>query len=464
MRELLGEKVYEEDRPYVGNVLAGRRQRFTRERAGADGLRRWFDCEYLPDVDATGTVAGYYGLFTEISDIKRIELTARSNEAKFRTLTQLSSDYYWEQDEQLRFTITAARTDGRPGPPPQMRLGMRRWEVPGTEPVNTTWAEHQQVLAARAPFRELLLQRPDTDGQMRYVEVSGAPIFDERRSFTGYRGVAKDVTDRERALGELRKTIEAAEAASHAKSRFVAAMSHEVRAPMRDVLEKVTLLRATPLDATQARHIDAVQTSAATLLDVINDILDIARLDVGQLELEYCDFNLPDLTAGVLAAVEDAARAKNLRVTCHIDPRLAPQFRGDASRLRQVLHNLLDNAVRFTERGEVVLEVQPAPAAAKSAGPGHIGVLFRVRDTGIGMDEAAQARLFAAFVPASATPDRLEGSGLGLALCKRLAQLMGGSLSVQSRLNAGSTFSFAVPLQQVDAAARAARAQPLATP
>src|SRR5262249_42166485 len=163
-----------------------------------------------------------------------------------------------------------------------------------------TWSEHQKVLEAHEPFRELLLRRPGPDGQPRFVEVSGAPMFDERRNFTGYRGVAKDVTDRERVQVELRKAKDAAETANQAKSRFVAGMSQEIRAPMQNMLGMMKSLRATQLDETQQRFVEGAQANAETLRDAMSDFLDIARIEVGTLELEHHDFKLRDLIDDVV--------------------------------------------------------------------------------------------------------------------------------------------------------------------
>jgi PAS domain S-box-containing protein len=448
MHEVLGPAVHEHDAPYVTAVLAGRRQRFTREHLEADGARRWFDCEYLPDVDGDGVVQGYYGLFTEITDLKRTELAARENEAKFRALTQLSSDWYWEQDEQFRFTITAARGDERGGLTPQVHVGKTRWELPGTEPVNTTWQEHRALLEAHAPFHDLLLRRPDQNGETRYVLVSGAPILDDRGGFAGYRGVAKDVTDRERAQIELRHAKEAAEAGSRAKSQFLANMSHEIRTPMNGVIGMTQLLLGTRLDPTQQRFADAVQRSAEALLGIINDILDFSKIEAGRLDIEHYDFNLRAVVDGVIEMVGESARAKQLQLITRVDPGLGPEWRGDALRLRQILTNLVSNAIKFTEQGHVCVELTRAPAHAGNDLPArHVNVLFRVSDTGIGMAESVQQRLFGAFTQAdSSTTRRFGGTGLGLAISKELVQLMGGSIGVDSEPGEGSCFWFTLPL------------------
>jgi PAS domain S-box-containing protein len=451
--------------PRVERMLAGESQHFERDQIDASGELRWLDCRYIPDFGPDGAVRGGYALATDVTERKRAEMTARENETKFRSLTKLSSDWYWEQDAELRFTITAARTDERGGLTPQVHVGKRRWELPGTEPVNTTWEEHKAVLEARASFHDLVLRRPGADGQMHYVLVAGAPMFDERGIFTGYRGVAKDITERERTQVELRAAKENAEAANRAKSQFLANMSHEIRTPMNGVLGMNELLLGTQLDPTQRRFGESVQRSGAALLRIINDILDFSKIEAGRLELEHREFDLRRVVAEVVDTLGQPARAKSLVLKSVVPAHVASAFRGDALRLRQVLTNLVGNAIKFTESGAVSIEIthaQDGAAAvpfAPAAADGRVALLFRVRDTGIGMHEDVQSRLFTAFTQADGTTTRrFGGTGLGLVISKQLAELMGGAIGVESAPGAGSCFWFSVRLEPVVQSAIASRA------
>jgi len=447
--------------PRVEGMLAGERQHFERDHIDSTGAIRWLDCRYIPDFGPDGVVRGGYALSIDVTERKDAEMTARENELKFRSLTKLSSDWYWEQDAELRFTMTSARTDERGGLSPQVHVGKRRWELPGTEPVNTTWEEHKAVLAARASFHDLVLRRPGADGQMRYVLVAGAPIFNERGVFTGYRGVAKDITDRERAQVELRAAKESAEAANRAKSQFLANMSHEIRTPMNGVLGMNELLLGTALDPTQRRFADSVQRSGEALLRIINDILDFSKIEAGRLELEEREFDLQNLIADVVDMLGHAAREKSLALTSVVLAPLAHAYRGDALRLRQILTNLVSNAIKFTQVGAVSIEI----AQATQGEDGRVSLLFHVRDTGIGMDEETRSRLFTAFTQADGTTTRrFGGTGLGLAISKQLAELMGGAIGVESAPHVGSCFWFTVRLAPVAKPAYATRVTPAPAP
>jgi PAS domain S-box-containing protein len=480
IHDVLGARTMAHVLPRIERMLAGEHQHFEREQFDPARGRLWLDCRYIPDHGADGAVHGGYALLADITERKLAELAARENEMKFRSLTRLSSDWYWEQDADLRFTITAARTDERGGLTPQVHVGKRRWELPGTEPVNTTWEEHRAVLEARASFHDLVLRRPGPDGTMHYVLVAGAPMFDERGVFTGYRGVAKDITERERTRLELLQAKESADAASRAKSKFLANMSHEIRTPMNGVLGMNELLLGTPLDATQRRFAESAQRSGQALLRIINDILDFSKIEAGRLELENVEFDLRGIVGDVLEMFGATARGKGLALQSQLAPALPRTFRGDPLRLRQILTNLVGNAVKFTDQGAITIEVEladapPVPGESGAAASLRTAVAgtgespprdllrFRVRDTGIGMDAAAQARLFTAFSQADgSTTRRFGGTGLGLAICRQLAELMGGRIGVDSRVGEGSCFWFTVLLERVAAAGAVADAAPAA--
>ena len=246
-----------------------------------------------------------------------------------------------------------------------------------------------------------------------------------------------------RRVQALEVAERAAMSASAAKSAFLAMMSHELRTPMNGVLGMAHALTSGPLDDQQARQVDMLIRSGEGLMTILNDVLDVSKIEAGKLELETLAFNIRDLVDDVVGLWAQAAQAKDVRLICAIDP-LAPTWvQGDPTRLRQILTNLISNALKFTASGAVTVQVGPAGAAFLE---------IQVVDTGIGMSAEQQARLFQTFSQADASiTRRFGGTGLGLAICKQLTELMGGAITLRSAPDAGSAFTVALPLPAADA-------------
>jgi len=287
--------------------------------------------------------------------------------------------------------------------------------------------------------------------------------------------LARDVSERKRALAAMRQAMEAAEAASRAKTRFVANISHELRTPMNGILGMTELALDTTLTDEQLEYLTMIKSSAESLLGLLNEVLDFSKIEAGKIELENVDFCLRDELALTLKSLGYRARAKGLELLQEVDERVPAYLTGDPGRLKQILVNLVGNAIKFTDRGTIAVRVRVqgrGPSDAARAAPGKCTVQFSVSDTGIGIPADKQALIFRPFEQADGELNRKHGgSGLGLAIVAWLAELMGGAVRLESEVGKGSTFHvtalFGVPARpepeatarsQVAAPARAAAA------
>jgi PAS domain S-box-containing protein len=380
-----------------------------------------------------GELVGRYGIYHDISDLQR-------QKQYLQSLLENSPTAIAAVD--LEDTVTAWN------PAAEKLFGYARREAIGRNidelvansvEVRTEAAEINRR-ARESGHAHVITRRTRSDGALVDVEVLVAPVV-LGGDVQGFFAIYHDI-------GELVRARREAEEATQTKSAFLATMSHEIRTPMNAVIGMTELLLGTDLSSEQRAFADTIRTSGEALLMIINDILDFSKIEAGKLELEGQPFILRDCVESALDIVAAEAAAKGLDLACLVDPEAPDAVVGDAMRLRQIAVNLLTNAVKFTDQGEVVLTVASEPVAESGGGRGVHELRFAVRDTGIGIPAERVDRLFESFSQVDAsTTRRYGGTGLGLAISKRLSELMGGNLWVESEVGKGSTFYFAVRME-----------------
>lgn len=288
----------------------------------------------------------------------------------------------------------------------------------------------------------------DESGATRCILWSQRPIRDDRGNLLEYQAVGHDITERKEAEAALLRAKEAAEAADQAKGEFLAVVSHEIRTPINGIIGFADILDDTDLNSEQREHVQMIRRSGLNLSKLISDILDLSKIEAGKIEIEHEPFGLHKCVDDICAIFSRTARNSGLKLDYYIDPAVPVIASGDETRLRQILNNLLGNALKFTERGQITLNL----TCSKTSRPGDtaraVRLFFSVTDTGVGIEEGKLTELFRPFSQVdNSMHRRRSGTGLGLAISKRLCELMGGTISVESKLGEGSTFRFTLQME-----------------
>jgi PAS domain S-box-containing protein len=409
-----------------------------------DGEYRWFKTRGVPIRDGSGNIVKWFGTCTDITDLRQTEEALRASEQRFRGTF-----------ENAAVGIAHADSDGR-----WLRVNGKLAAILGytvEETLHLRWQDFtypEDVPASVEQLTALLRgERPSYSLEKRYVRKDGSVIWGQlavslQRDAAGQPAYAiavmQDISERKRLEGELRQAKEAAEAANRAKDEFLANVSHEIRTPMNAILGMTDLALDTQLTEDQRQYLQTVKSAADSLLGIINDLLDFAKIEAGKLELDLVDFSLRVAVGDTLRALAVRAHTKGLELIYQVRPDVPDALIGDAGRLRQVLLNLVGNAVKFTDAGEVVVRVEiDGDTPPSPPGVGEVGLRFTVRDTGIGIPPDQQVRIFRAFEQEdTSTTRKYGGTGLGLTIAARLAALMGGRITVDSESGRGSTFAF----------------------
>src|SRR5918993_2288686 len=386
------------------------------------------------------------GTIHDISERKHAQQIRQAQEARYRQIVDDASDIIYRTDDGGNFNFVNAAAE--------RVLEMRAEALLGRHYL-TLIREDLRESAREFYAEQAAQQRANSYYEFPVITGSGAEIWlgqnvqvlADERGVLGFQGMARDITERKRMERALQQAHDRALDSARLKSEFLANMSHEIRTPMNGVIGLASLLKDTTLNATQQAYVDGIRTSGDALLTVINDILDSSKIEAGMLQVESIDFELHSSVQSTLQMFAEPARRKQLALAVVIDDDVPAAVCGDPNRLRQVLTNLIGNALKFTSEGSVRIRVSNMPRR------GDLGsIRFEVQDTGIGLAPDVVERVFQPFVQAdSSTTRRFGGTGLGLAISKRLVELMGGVIGVQSLAGRGSTFWFVVPLREVTA-------------
>ena len=414
----------------------------------ADGKTRWLSISGVPILEADGRFLGYRGTGTNVTERKLADEKISRNERILRAAVDAIDEAFvlYDDEDRLVFcnekyrSLYATSADLIvPGATFEqiIRVGAERGQYPAAVGQVDEWVA-ERMQAHRSSNTELI-QKIDNDHWLRIVE---------RKTADGHTvGFRVDVT-------ELQKAKEVAEAASAAKSLFLASMSHELRTPMNGVLGMLELVSETALTTGQREYVELAHSSARSLLILLNDILDLSKIEAGKMALECVSFEPRSLLSETMRAMSVRSAEKGLALDLTIGDGVPDVLIGDPTRLRQVIINLVGNAIKFTERGRIVLS-----AAVDELGAEHARLLFSVSDTGMGIAREQQAMIFESFTQADASTTRqFGGTGLGLAICSRLVALMHGTIRVESEAGAGSVFRFDARFGRSDATAESLQA------
>ena len=450
-------------------MAEGRECRVVLHTRRRDGSLFWNELSVSPVPDAAGVVNHYVCITEDITERKRAEETLRATSALQRAILDSAgyAVFSTSPDGLIRVFNAAA----------EQMTGYKATEVIGqpTSKLIHDWSE----LEERARLLSEELGRPVSpdfevfvakarlgqadehewnyvrkDGTRVPVLLSVTPVRDERGVILGFMGIASDITERKRSEAQLQQAIQAAETANRAKSEFLANMSHEIRTPMNAVIGMTELALGTDLTREQRGYLAAARNSAADLLGIINDILDFSKIEAGKLELHAEPFAVRDSLSLALKAFSLRAAEKGLELNLRVEPDLPDRLVGDVGRLRQILNNLVANALKFTQQGEITVQAalsgsgtrffaRPTRITPAASASQECLLHLTVTDTGIGIPLEKQQSIFEAFTQADASVTRqYGGTGLGLAISSKLCRLMGGEIWVESEPGAGSRFHF----------------------
>ncbi len=416
------------------------------------GKITWVSTTKVPLKRRDGVVIGTMGISRDITEHIQISQTLQMERDRLRTLIDHLPDYVFIKDADFRFvTVNRSLYELYGCVSEREVLGKSDFDFSSAELAERYRIDDQEVIAKGITIhnREEVAIFQAT-GESHWVLTTKVPLKGPDGEVVGLVGIARDITQRRRAEQELKIAKEAAEVANRAKSEFLANMSHEIRTPMNAIIGMTELVLDTSLQEQQKDYLETVLGSAESLMGIINDILDFSKIESGRFDLESYPVDVREWLGDSIKPLAVRAHAKRLELACHIASEVPQHVRTDGLRLRQIVVNLLGNAIKFTRFGEVVLDVACERVRPTPNDAAQTWLHLRVSDTGIGISPDQQKRIFEAFEQADMSTTRnFGGTGLGLAISSRLVQLMGGEIWVESEVGSGSDFHVRIPVGEV---------------
>jgi PAS domain S-box-containing protein len=414
------------------------------ENVDAHGKSNWIEIVKGPIFDAAGEICGVQILFWDASERKQAEIALEQERSLLHALLDNIPDSIYFKDRDSHFVrISRSMAEKFHLPDTQSVIGRTDADIFTSQHAQQARQDELEIMHTGFPMVSRIEQETWPDREDTWCSTTKMPLRDSAGNIVGTFGVSRDITELKNIEAKLRIARDQADRANQAKSEFLANMSHEIRTPMNGIIGMAELLSDTPLDDQQKSFLEMMQQSAHALLRIINEILDFSKIEAGKLELEQIPFELRACVGHAAKSLATRAAQKSLELLLKVDPNVPELLLGDPGRLRQVIVNLVGNAIKFTEQGEIVVQVDLTEESTPDKAVLHIAV----RDSGIGIAPAQQSHIFEAFTQADAsTTRRYGGTGLGLAISAQLVEMMGGRIWMESEVGVGTTFHFTAPL------------------
>ena len=427
--------------PVVRAFETGSQQRIERQTVN-DGLKEWLELYAFPITGKNGTVEYVVEHCRNITDRAEAEEALRESEERYRDLFENANDMVHILDCEGRVLFANSAWKSTMGYSDDEIENLRIFDIVHPECKPKLKSFFGRLMSGES-INNVAMVFVAKDGNLVEVEGNVNCRFREGKPLST-RAILRDVTERKAAERKLQKAIEEARAANRAKSEFLANMSHEIRTPMNGIIGMTELALTTQLTSEQNQYLTIVKNSAESLLRIINDILDFSKIEAGKLSLEEVPFDLNELITETVMIFAVPANEKGIRLVHSVDAGVPPVLKGDPVRLRQVLVNLIGNAVKFSDKGDILIKAEKVSADSNGS---PCFILFSVKDQGIGIPEDKICRIFETFSQIdSSSSKRYQGTGLGLAISRKIVEMMHGAIWADSREGEGRTFSFTVRL------------------